>query len=587
VVVVAFSLGYFSSGGRDAGATNENHPHEPERRATVWTCSMHPQIQLPEDGKCPICFMDLIPLEENAGDELTPRQLRMSEAAVQLARIETTPVVRGNANTQLRMYGEVAYDETRVGTITARVAGRLDKLFADYTGVKVKKGDKLALIYSPELLSAQQELIEAKSALANISDGNSVLHASAVSTIDASREKLRLYGLSPEQIEQSHKASEHLAITALIGGVVVEKHVNEGMYVDVGTPLYTIADLSKLWVLFDAYESDLPLLGVGWEVEFSTPSLPGEKFHAEVTFIDPVINQATRTAKARAIVDNRDGKLKPDMLISAVVSGISDDEPDESEQPLLIPASATLLTGTRALVYVEVSNSDGPLFEGREVELGARAGEYYIVKSGLSEGEMVVTNGAFKIDSELQLRAKPSMMTPHKEAAFAYQHGQGVSHNLPVSDEALMNLTSLYDAYFRIQMALASDDLAAATAGYRDALNKTMGVDITLFIGRAHDRWMEFSTEIHRHAIAGAGAADIESSRRAFDELSQVFIEIHGSFGHVGEEDYFLTYCPMANDNSGAYWLQTVDTVYNSFYGASMLRCGIIRETFRPVTDRQ
>ncbi|UCD94329.1 MAG: efflux RND transporter periplasmic adaptor subunit [Candidatus Zixiibacteriota bacterium] len=606
VVVVAFSLGYFSSGGGDAGANHKDHTHDSENGSIVWTCSMHPQIQLPEEGKCPICFMDLIPLDKDTGDELTPRQLGMSETAMQLARIETTPVVRARAKTQLRTYGKIAYDETRVASITARVAGRLDRLFADYTGIKVKKSDKLVLIYSPELLSTQQELIQAKSALLNITENNSVLHATAVSTIEASQEKLRLYGLSPEQIERieaSGEPSEHLAITAPIGGVVVEKHVNEGMYVNVGTPLYTIADLSKLWVLFDVYESDLPLLDVGQDVKFSSPSFPGETFRAEVIFIDPVLNQITRTAKARAVVDNKGGKLKPDMLVSAVVTGASDNNRDEDETPLLIPASAPLLTGTRAVVYVDVSNNDGPLFEGREVELGLKVGEYYTVRSGLAEGEMVVTNGAFKIDSELQLRAKPSMMSPEGGGgAVGHQHDHGSTesagtkapaerdqrdaHAPIASDEAVMNLAPLYNAYFSVQMALASDDLAAATAGNRDIMNKNKVVDMTLFRGGVHDRWMELSKEIEKHSTAGAGAADIESSRHAFDKLSQTFIDMHKDFGHVGDADYFLTYCPMANNNNGAYWLQTVDTVYNSFYGASMLRCGEIKETLKPATDK-
>ena len=467
VAVVAFVLGGLLFGGGDESAVIEHASHEraasTSSEPTKWTCSMHPQIKLPKPGKCPLCFMDLIPLETGGGEDLGPRQLRLSETAKQLARIQTTPAVRALAESEVRMVGNITYDETKVAYITAWVPGRLDRLYADYTGIPVNKGDHLVYIYSPELLAAQAELIQAHEAVSSLERTSSaVLLSTAQATIEATRDKLRLFGLTVKQIEQienSKEASDHLTIYAPLGGVVVHKNALEGMYVKTGTRIYTIADLSKLWVIFEAYESDLPWVRFGQRVEFASPSFPGERFEATISFIDPLVDPKTRTVRVRAVVDNSGGRLKPNMFVRGVVKsringegkivderlsgkwispmhpeivkdgpgkcdvcgmdlvpvsslGYAADTAGGGDTPLLIPASAPLITGKRAVAYVEIPSDEGPLFEGREVVLGPRAGDYYVVKSGIEEGELVVTNGAFKIDSELQIQAKPSMMSP-------------------------------------------------------------------------------------------------------------------------------------------------------------------------------
>jgi Cu(I)/Ag(I) efflux system membrane fusion protein len=430
LIAAAFSFGMIISGGGNNSTTETAVAHDhgdaeaqtASAQATIWTCSMHPQIKLPEEGKCPICFMDLIPLESDDGSDMEPRQLKMSETAKKLARIQTTPVRRVFAESEVRMNGKIEYDETEVSYITAWVPGRLDEMFVDFTGESVRKGEHMVHIYSPELISAQEELLQAKQSIRKLKNGNSVLKSTAELTLKSARDKLRLYGLTNNQIqeiEESGVVLEQVMLKSPVSGVVVEKSAKEGMYVKTGTQIYTIADLSSIWVIFDAYETDLPWLKVGQDVVFTSPSFPGRDFNAEITFIDPVIDPKSRTARIRAEFDNPDGMLKPDMFVSGIVLSTIDGGGNvltgqtaetESEAPLVIPASAPLLTGKRAVVYIELTESDKPVFEGREVELGPRAGDLYVVKSGLSEGEMVVTNGAFKIDSELQIQAKPSMM---------------------------------------------------------------------------------------------------------------------------------------------------------------------------------
>ncbi len=324
VAILAFSFGALFFNGEQP--VTDLHDHSQSAKAdepTVWTCSMHPQIKLPKSGKCPICFMDMIPLDTGPGDDVGPRQLRMSETAKSLARIQTTPAEYAFAEAEIRMVGKVTYDETKLSFITAWVPGRLDRLYADFTGITVKKGDHMVSMYSPELLAAQEELLQSISAIEALGrSASSVLKSTADATLMATREKLRLFGLSADQIEAietNQMPSDHLTINAPIGGIVIHKDAQEGMYVKTGTRIYTIADLTKLWVMFEAYESDLPWLRYGQQVSFTSLSFPGESFEAIISFIDPVVNPKTRTVQVRAVIENKNLKLKPDMFVRGFV----------------------------------------------------------------------------------------------------------------------------------------------------------------------------------------------------------------------------------------------------------------------------
>ncbi len=617
VAVVAFSLGGLLLGGGETNEMADNSTSHadssPTAKPILWTCSMHPQIRLPKPGKCPICFMDLIPVETGHGDDsgLGPDQLRLSETAVQLARIETSPVTRAFAERSIRMVGKLDYDETRVAYITAWVPGRLDKLYIDFTGATVTKGDRMALMYSPNLVAAQEELVQAQKAIQALNQSSSdVLKSTAKETLRSAREKLRLYGLSDDQIkaiESEGVASDHLTITAPTSGVVVMKDAKEGMYVSTGSKIFTIADLSKLWVMLEAYESDLPWLRNGQHLTFTSSSFPGETFEAVISFIDPVVDPKTRTVHVRAIVNNADGRLKPEMFVSGTVKSRLDGKghivassyagnQSTDRAPLLIPATAPLLTGKRAVVYVEVPSQDGHVFEGREVTLGPKAENYYVVKEGLSEGEQVVTKGAFRIDSELQIQAKPSMMSPEGGApAPVHQHGEseqvamvdtakapdykaGTASRLDNCEEAQVALAPVYRAYLNSQMALAKDDLQEAKKSFGELVKSISGVDMSLFKDKAHTRWMEISQGLASAATNGQSAETLAAARDAFYHASLAAIELHDTFGHAGGSSYYLTFCPMARDKAGAYWLQAADTVWNSFYGEAMQRCGEIKQ---------
>jgi Cu(I)/Ag(I) efflux system membrane fusion protein len=611
-VVVVFILGILIGGGTGGGIDHTGHEHGAEspaaaKKEQIWTCSMHPQIRQPKAGKCPICFMDLVPVESGNEEEAGPRQLKLTPAAMKLASIETAPVERRFVATEIRMVGKVLYDESRLGHITARVPGRIDRMYVDYTGIPVRKGDHLVSLYSPELISAQQELLQTLGAYKKFGSGKI--------TVNAVRERLKLWGLTSEQIksiEKRGKTTDHLTIYSPMGGIVIEKNAVEGMYVKTGTPLYSIVDLSRVWVKLDAYESDLSWIRYGQMVEFTTEAYPGETFEGRIAFIEPVLNEKTRTVKVRVNVPNPNRKLKPEMFVRTVVhsklsvSGkvmdpdlagkwispmhpeIIKDKPgtcdvcgmplvkaedlgyvaastEDKEAPLVIPASAPLITGTRAVVYTAVPGKEGT-FEGKEISLGPRAGDYYIVKDGLQEGENVVVNGAFKIDSDLQIQAKPSMMSAERgEPAKRHEAGD-------VPSAFKTSIDGVADGYFKIQHALSSDSLEDAKKGGNLLLEKLAAVDMNLLSGKPHMEWMKQEKKIKGAARKLVQAGDIEEARVQLEVLTGAMTMVIKNFGSTKETVYRF-HCPMAFDNKGAYWLQNHKDTRNPYFGASMLLC--------------
>lgn len=646
VLVAGFAAGFAFRGSRSSDSQHltpdSQHLTPAPPAVTLWTCSMHPQIKLPKPGKCPICFMDLIPLVADDDDEGGLRELSVSENAAKLMELETVAVERRFVAAGVRMVGKIDYDETRVSYITAWVPGRLDRLFVDYTGVPVKPGDHMVSLYSPELLGAQAELLQAIAAAKSLENSDvAIVRETTAATVMAAREKLRLWGLTPEQIaaiEQRGKPEDHITIYAPVGGIVIDKNAQEGMYVNTGTRIYTIADLSRMWVNLDAYESDLTWLRYGQHVDFTAESYPGETFSGTISFIHPVLDEATRTIKVRVNVPNDDGRLKPGMFVRAVAKaniatggrvmhadlagqwicpmhpeivkngpdtcdlcgmplvraeslGYVGQEPTDEDKPLVIPASAPLLTGKRAIVYVEVPGAERPTYEGREIVLGPRAGDDYLVAHGLVEGERVVTKGNFKLDAELQIRAKPSMMTPagggggmagmdHGGPAKEAGEEPIAAPRLTVNPEFQTQLGAVVQGYLNVQVALAADDHTRAVAAAKQALESLKKVEMRLVTGEAHVEWMKDAAALKTLLTALSKTDEIEPARKQFALLSEQVIATLARFGVSGGALY-KAWCPMAFDNRGASWIQSTEEINNPYFGATMLRCGEIREVLR------
>ena len=412
VALVAFGLGGWLLGG--SRSPQPSAPPTAEEEATIWTCSMHPQIRDSEAGQCPICGMDLIPVEGAATEHDHPERLELSERAKVLARIRTVEARRlGSGRVERRLLGRVDYDERSLRTVTAWIGGRIDRLHVSTTGERVRRGQVIATLYSPEVYSAHQDLIQARQQLERLQEGATPSASRAAeAALDAARDRLRLVGLPEAEIaamERAAKPSERVRIRTPFGGTVIERLATQGSYVETGSGLYRVADLSTLWVQLDAYESDLPVLKAGQEVRLKVEAAPGEQFTGRVTFVDPIVDPKTRTARVRIEVKNRDRRLRPGMFVEASVQSDARGAPAE-EAPLVVPATAPLFTGRRSVVYVEVPDAEQPTYEARVITLGPRMGELYPVLTGLHEGERVVVHGAFAIDADLQIRGGPSMM---------------------------------------------------------------------------------------------------------------------------------------------------------------------------------
>jgi Cu(I)/Ag(I) efflux system membrane fusion protein len=585
-----------------------------EGLAQKWYCSMHPQIIKSQKELCPICAMDLVPLP-SVGLE-GKRELRMSPAAVKLAEIVTAPVERRSVSKGISLVGKVDYDETRLASITAWISGRIDRLYVDYTGIPVQKGDHLVFLYSPELLTAQEELIRSLQHLQSMNATESS-HL-ARETVEASREKLRLWGLTPvqiQEIEKQKKPSDHLTIYSPIGGIVVQKHSVQGMYVETGTLIYSIADLSEVWVKLDAYESDIAWIRYGQNVEFTTEAYPGEPFLGRVSFIDPMVKEETRTIKVRVNVANPEEKLKPGMFVRAVIQvplGKAGDvkaleflgqwvcpmHPEQihsqaldclrcgmplveaekqykvtqnfKEDPLVIPASAPLITGKRAVVFVQVPHQKEPTFECRQIVLGTRAGEFYLVRAGLQEGEQVVVEGNFKIDSSLQIMTKPSMMQDSDPLPI-------VLLEIPFSFKK--ELASFYSFYFRLQKALAQEKVQEAFEVFQGLQERLLGIDSRELQGEALKEWKECVLRFQNLAKKEGIQAEFKCLGELFEVLSHEYLYLIQRFGHQ-EKTYYQVFCPMAFENKGAFWLQDQENILNPYFGSAMLECGEIQKQY-------
>ncbi len=589
---------FHSGGNRQENNLDDGHNHE-MADGTLWTCSMHPQIQQDKPGLCPICAMDLIPLETGSSDQegVDPNEVSMTESAAKLAEIQTYIVKSGSPVKSIYLQGKVAEDERNIAKVTARFGGRIEKLEVNFTGQEVVKGQVLASIYSPELLSAQKELLEA----ANMKESRPGLYKAA-------RSKLLLWDLSKDQIsgiEKKGEPSRFFEILSPISGTVTMRHIALGDYVKEGTALFMVVDLSSVWILFDVYESDLPWIKLNDLVNFELRSFPGKKHSARVAFIDPIINPQTRVVKVRLNFSNAKGLLKPEMFVSAVLEARF----QNAENQIVIPKTAVLWTGKRSLVYVAVPDREQPSFMMRKIVLGADAGNQYLIEEGLEEGEVIVINGVFKIDAAAQLRGLPSMMNPGGGMKMAgHNHGnmtEGMettptaehSHDSSHEDDAhkvdsvlqeeiiafevdpqfKQQLSDLYDIYLPMKDAFVLTNAKKVRKAGKKLIPFLDAVDMQLLESDAHMAWMDQMNAMKSAMDKIMDTKDIEMQRMAFSDFNTGIYQAVKSFGLESDEIYYQ-FCPMAFNDKGAYWLSDEEQIANPYFGDVMLRCGEVKE---------
>ena len=494
IAVLAFALGYlFKDSGPEVQAVQQprqlalNETKRISDENTLWVCSMNCIPPMERPGNCPVCGMELIPVLKTSEEGGNPR-LQLSDDAMRRAGIQVAPVERKAVIAEVRMFGQIEYDPSHIHYVTAFMPGVVDRVYVKRAGQTVRWHDKLFDLYSSDLYYTQQELVDVMKYIPSFlafqkgkpyiardaqvqsrtryqrQSGNrspepaketkeeELDEETALQKLAAIRHKLGILGLPKTDIDELMKLGEPTGIATIYSpkhGVVIEQNAFEGTFVNTGTPIFTIADPKYVWLKLKAYESDFPWLKRGQMVEFESDAYPGEIFEGKVVYIDPLFNEKTRTFDVGVLFPDPKSKLRPNMLVRAVINAEQAVEEQEGRRrrrearaPLVIPASAPLITGKRAVVYVVIPGEKG-VFEGREVILGARAKDHYIVRGGLKERELVVVNGSFKLDSAAQILAKPSMMNPPKNVAASaeppamHEHSDEPAHERDMDENAM------------------------------------------------------------------------------------------------------------------------------------------------------
>lgn len=590
LLVFGIFLGWIFFHNSGADTHHESHQHADEQ-GSVWTCSMHPQIRMDQPGKCPICAMDLIPLVQSGTSQtLDPDAIRLTKEAIALADVLTTKVSRQKPVREVRLYGRVQADERRFQSQVSQLPGRIEKLFVNFTGEQVSLGQKLAEIYSPDLVTAQQELIE-----------TAKTRQLQPELYEASKEKLRQWKLTDDQIElveNSGTIIKNFEVLSNTSGTVTARKVSTGDYVSQGTVLFDIADLSSVWVLFDAYETDLPFINLGERVKFSLQAVPGSDFSGNIVFIDPVLDPVTRVARVRVETANTGGKLKPEMFATGIVSS----NLKEYRNNIVIPKSAVLWTGKRSIVYVKNPGKEEPVFKLREIGLGPMLGDSYVVTDGLAEGEEIVTRGTFSVDAAAQLEGKTSMMnyeggktnmmtgmdmTGDKMKSGSDNANSNpdlktaiVASEIKISIDFINQLNKVFDNYIVLKNAFVDGDISGVKKAAEEVRRSIDGTDMNLISGDAMAQWMRLLPDLKKDLAQISSSDNIQEQRGSFSGFNDVFYKVVKTFGLRGKTVYYQ-FCPMAIDNKGAYWLSEESDIKNPYFGDAMLTCGETKETLK------
>ncbi len=575
LVLAAFAVGRLTAT-QEADDHDRPEAEETEERVRLYTCSMHPQVRKEDpNARCPICGMELIPVtdDDEPDDDTEIPRLRVSERAAALMDIHTRPAERRAVTVEVRLFGKLEFDETRIRDVVARADSYIEELHADYTWHPVERGDVLAELYSPMVVAAMRELLVARGAGGD--------------TLESAKARLERLGVSTEQIEEvldTGDVPRTYRVISPVDGVVAVLDEREGRWLGEGTRLMRLVDTSRMWARLEAFETDLAWLKVGQPVQVTVAAHPGDHFEGEITYIDPIVDDRTRAAGVRAEFPNPDGTLKAGMFVNGAVQA----EPEEAE-PLVVPESAPLITGRRALVYVKIPGEDRPTFEPRAVTLGPRAGDFYIIRDGLEENDLVVVHGQFKIDSELQIRGRPSMMAPEGEPPPVHDHGvheeglEVVGFRLSeegVDEEFSRQIASLLESYLTLSDAMADDDFEESMESLRVMHNRLLEVDGDLLEGAARAAWEEIEAALHHPQHEMMENEDLEEFRKSFELLTHAMIRAAETFGGEAVGEVYVIHCPMAFDFEGADWLQKDREIRNPYFGEAMLRCGEVRRRF-------
>ncbi|MBD3675036.1 MAG: efflux RND transporter periplasmic adaptor subunit [Planctomycetaceae bacterium] len=633
-ILLIVILGVAQRFGWIGGSSGETAVASEAASETIYTCPMHPQIRQNSPGRCPICGMKLVEAAAKGAD-LDQLAVTIEPAQRRLANIQTAEVVEKPASTTIQTIGEIQIDESRQATIAAYIDGRVERLFADYTGVEVEQGDHLAIVYSPQLFSAQVEFLEARKTLEKTSNsGLQAVREAQQKLVENSRQKLIELGMTDEQIAELEKTNEpqsRLTIYSPIGGTVTEKLTEEGKYISAGEPIYRVANLSTIWLMLELYPEDASRVRFGQFVEAELTSQPGRKLEGRIAFIDPTVDEQNRTVGVRVEFKNPKGELRPGDYAQATIQipigpqgevydeglagkwispmhpQVIEDEPGDcpicgmklvpterygyTDQPvpqetsLIVPRSAILMAGEHSVVYVE---TEPGRFEIRNVTLGPILRDEAVILEGVEAGEKVATSGNFLIDSQMQLAGKPSVINPTKykpKSSQDYRNKPLEFDNIQMTrleGETGLKLENLYQSYFDIQKALASDRKPEKTEVETLVTN---AVDL-----EAQDKLSpaqkDLLTAIETNA-AHLHHVSIDEARVKFKPISHAVVTLSTQLrGEQAQRSFYQFFCPMVKEGEGD-WLQADETLINPYFGSQMLSCGELVRTIPPDADAE
>jgi len=519
-----------------------------------YTCSMHPDVIVSEEGKCPVCGMDLVKKvgEENSVNDY---RIRMSNRALALADIQTSIVSFSEVSDQLTLSGEISLNRESSATQVTLFDGRIDELKINIIGQYVNKGQEIGTIYSPELYLAQDKLLTSAS-----------YKESHEKLFSAARNTLGLWKLTDKQIGkllETGKPIKNFPLRADVSGTVVEIIATEGNYFKQGDPLFKVAELSTVWAEFQAYENQLSKLKEGQEIEISANALGVDPVVAKISFIEPIMDRNKRIVSVIAAIPNKEKIWKPGMFISGKVNiEITD------KRLLILPKSAVLWTGEQSVVYKKI-DGDIPEFEMLNISLGESVGDNYVVLNGLQEGDEIVTNGTFVIDAAAQLQGKRSMM--YSSGTLSSSNGSSKDIPIELSQEQNLILKEALNIYFDLKNHFVKSNTDSCKVLSKELGNILVSLKKTDLEGGFKKNT---SNAISSLELIAEGES-LDKNRLEFKKLSMSFVYF-SSYIKDYQNTIYIQYCPMADNNKGADWLSLNKAIKNPYFGDKMLHCGSV-----------
>lgn len=556
--------------------TNETHDtelHDHSESTETYYCSMHPEVRQTEPGNCPICGMDLILDQNTAPDSAQTalehtNSLHLSRSVNENLGLQTVQVESGLVNLEIQLPGKIELDPTKSVRMSTYIAGRIDQLLVNFEGAYVEKGEVVATLYSPQMITAQQEFL-------TLIENN----PSRVNLIESAQTKLERLGFSEEdisKIKQTKRPTINIELRAPASGYVHGLNVLPEQYINQGEALFSINDHRKVWLVLDAYEHQLPYLKTGQEIQWKLfhkvrANSNGAAMRGLIEYIDPQLDPTLFTANVRITLENEDLKLRPNQLLSGNLV-----VPYNSSEVMYIPKSAVLWTGERSFVYLVVETDTGSFYELRPIYLGPEIGEIVVVHSGLNKGDLIVSAGTFVIDAASQLKGLDNMAQhSHSDASTVI--------NIPAEmGRSTHTNTNRSTSYFKIPQSAEIDSSLALYLEIKDGL---IAGDFNAITGKMNNlstmikSWVPEVTEgsstlelLTQTAQTLAGSTDVTTSRTSFVAFSRLYIDFIKGLDR--DDVLFVQFCPMANEGKGAYWLSREQEINNPYYGAMMLRCG-------------